>query len=261
MSKRKPKILLWDLETSHNLVASFTLRPEYIHYSNILKERSIICGAWKWLGDKKIDSISVIDNLATFKKNRHDDYYIVAKLKTILEEADVIIAHNGDKFDLKYFNTRCLYHGLSPIAKPITIDTYKVVKRHFNLNSNRLDYLGRYLGLGEKIKTSNDMWLAVVDENVSVKDAIKLIKLMVTYNKQDVNLLEKIYLKLRPYMDNHPNANLFIESKVPVCPSCSSVHLQSRGYRRTRTSMFRKFHCQDCGAWSSGESVKTSKVK
>ena len=261
MAKRKPKILLWDIERSHSVVGTFGMYNTTIHYGSVLKHSSIICGAWKFLGEKKIYTSSITDNKSIFKKDRGDDYYVVSALKQAIESADVIVAHYGDKFDLKFFNTRCLYHGIAPVAKPITIDTYKVAKKHFLFDFNKLDYLGQYLSVGSKLKTDNSMWLAVINPKVDHHSAIKKVEEMVKYNKQDVILLEKVYLKLHPFMDNHPNANLFIESKVPVCPNCSSVHLHSRGYRRTRSSIFKRYNCQDCGAWSSGESVKTSGVK
>lgn len=253
VKKTKVKILFWDLETTHNVVASFSLFKPIIPHDCILKERSIICGSWKWQGNDKVESISVTDDMKRFRKNRGDDYVVVKTLHEKLQEADIIVAHNGDKFDLKYFNTRCLFHGLTPIAKPITVDTYKVAKKNFNFNSNRLDYIAKFLGVGEKIKTHLGMWLAIIDSRVPVEEAVEEVKNMVVYNKRDVVILEKVYDKIKIFMDNHPNANLFIESEIPVCPVCGGKHLQKRGYRATRTGRYARYQCQStgCGAWSS----------
>ena len=251
VKKSKVNILFWDLETTHNIVASFSLFKPVIPHTAILKERSIICGSWKWNGKKTIESISIADDMARFKKDRNDDYVVVKKLHEVLQQADIIVAHNGDKFDLKYFNTRCLFHGLKPIAKPITVDTYKVAKKHFNFNSNRLDYIARYLGVGKKIKTTQDMWLDIINEKAPVEKALDAVVKMVKYNKVDVEILEGVYDRLKVFMDNHPNANLFIDAEAPVCPVCGGKHLQKRGFRTTRIGKYRRYQCDDCGSWSS----------
>ncbi|MGH7867674.1 MAG: hypothetical protein ACREP9_08610 [Candidatus Dormibacteraceae bacterium] len=69
------------------------------------------------------------------------------------------MAHNGDYFDIPWVKGRLLFHGLPPMRPIPTIDTKALASRHFYLNSNRLDYLGQYLGVGKKIKTDYDLWL------------------------------------------------------------------------------------------------------
>ena len=56
-----------------------------------------------------------------------------------------MVAQNGDFFDMRWYNGRHLIHGLEPIPWGKTVDTYKIAKRYFNLNSYRLDYLGKLL--------------------------------------------------------------------------------------------------------------------
>ncbi len=246
--KETRKILLFDLETSHDLIAKFGLYPEYTNPENIIKGASIICAAWKWLDEKTIHSANVADHPNNFAKDRNNDRNVVLELKKAIEQADVLIAHNGDKFDVKWFNTRCLYHGIPEVDEPFTIDTLKIAKRYYRFSSNRLDYLGKYLGVGRKIKTHNHWWLAIVDTSVAAKDAIKLAKKMEAYNKMDVMLLERVFKKLR-HRCKLPNYNLFVDTPICLCPNCGSDHVQRGGTRVRSTGKFQRFHCQNCNHW------------
>jgi hypothetical protein len=70
---------------------------------------------------------------------------------------------------------------------------------------------------------------------------------METYNKRDVDLLESVYLKMRPWIKSHPNIGLFVESDEPICPVCGSNNLKWKGHYHTMTGKYKTFRCQ-CGA-------------
>lgn len=259
-SNKEPRIILWDIETAHNLAAVFRLWGEdYIPPGNIVQERYIICASWKVLGEEKTHSVSLLDNPKLFKKDPHNDLHVLQVLHKVLAEADCLIAHNGDKYDLKFTEARMLIQGLSPLPPIKTMDTLKIAKKRFLFNSNKLDYLGTILGVGAKIKTSSGLWLEVLKGNKAA------IKEMVEYNIEDVNLLERVFFKLRPYTSNHINRNLFAgEGEERACPRCGSTHCQSRGVSRTATRTYQRFQCQDCKGWFSSpksiDSVKDTKV-
>lgn len=238
--RKEPRILLWDIETSHNILAKFDLREEYTNYNNILVERHLFCAAWKWLGDKQVSAASLVDDRKRFKADIHDDYHVVKTLHGVVSEADVIVAHNGDKFDFKWLAGRALKHGLPPLAPVPSIDTLKVARRSFLLNSNRLDYLGHYLGVGRKVETPQGLWLKALQGDA------KAIREMVDYNKGDVELLEGVFEKLRAYMPEHVNRRLFGKQG---CPRCGSTKVQSRGYRYALTRKYRQYQCCSCGGW------------
>lgn len=236
----EPRILFYDIETTHNVVASFQLRDEYTPHTNILQERYIVCACWQWLGEQQVHSVSVLDDPKLYAKDPHNDKHVVTVLHKLLGEADVIVAHNGDRFDRKYIETRALVHGLPPIPPVTSIDTYKVAKHRFMFNSNRLDYLGKFLGFGGKKSTPPGLWLDVLrgDE--------KAVKVMVDYNKRDVTLLKNIFLKLRPYMDNYLNRELLGKTG---CPRCGSKKVQSRGVHKAITKTYQRYQCQSCSGW------------
>lgn len=244
-----PKIYLWDIETGYNIVNLFSLfQPgKHIHYSAIEQERYIICGSVKELGKPGVHSYSVDPNIPT------NDYSVVKWLLQALGDADAIIAHNGDKFDYKYLNTRALYHGLDPLPPVIQIDTLKMARSKFYFNSNRLDYLGQFLGVGEKIHVDQKLWAeALVGNSKAISDIVK-------YNKQDVKLLEQVYLKLAPYCETKLNRALFNDE---VCPLCGSENYENRGYSTNRTGVYQRYQCQDCGKWFQGtKSIHRAEVK
>jgi len=250
-----PKILVWDIETNFNLLLTYDLFTNFIPYDRILEERYMISVAWKELGGKKIEAVSLLDDPERFTKDPHDDYHVVKTIYEVLSEADAIIHHFGDKFDVKMLNSRLIYHGFPPLPEIVQIDTYKIATSKFKFNSNKLDYLGEYLGLGRKIPVNRQLW---VDCWHGTKRAVRD---MVTYNKQDVKLLEQVYLKLAPFAPAKLNLNHFYgNDEDPVCPLCGGTHLQKRGNRLTRAGKWQRFQCQECGGWSSAPLRKDGSI-
>lgn len=237
----KPRILYWDIETSLELVAVFGLsQNDWIDPSNLISERHLICACWQWEGESKVHSVSLLDDPKRFAKDIHDDYHVVKTLHEIMSEADVVVHHNGNSFDQPYLDTRIIYHGLSPLPPITTIDTYRIAKQRFKFNSNRLDYLGKFLGLGQKKDTSKGLWLRVL------KGEEEAIKEMVSYNRRDVTLLRDVFKKLQPYCANHVNRQLYGETG---CPRCGSSKVQRRGYHRAISRVYQRWQCQKCSGW------------
>lgn len=242
MEKREPRVLILDIETSLQTVAVFQLGGnDWINPENLLTERHMISACWQFLGEDKVYSVSLLDDPKRFAKDPHDDYHVVKTIVDVMSKSDLWVAHYGDSFDFRYIVTRALYHGLDPLPPTPTIDTKKIVKSRFYFNSNSLEYVGRYLGLGGKLKTPAGLWLRVLAGDK------KAIKQMVVYNKRDVTLLKDVFLKLRPYIPTHLNRELFGNTG---CPRCGSKKIQSRGTYYAQTRTYRRWQCQgDCKGW------------
>lgn len=244
------KILLYDIETVPNIVSSWTTSGKNWRAIEVVEEWYMLCFAYKWLGQKKIHTVALPD-FKGYPKNKQNDKNILEVLWKLLDEAEIVIAQNGDAFDQKKSNARFIAHGMKPPSPYKTIDTLKVARRYFKFNSNKLDDLGNYLGVGRKVNTGGfSLWKGCMEGDE------KSWRLMRNYNKQDVQLLEDVYLKLRPWMTNHPNRTL-LDNKTKACPNCSSEKLQKRGFATTRVSKYQRWCCQDCGAWSRS---RTSEV-
>ena len=166
----------------------------------------------------------------------------------MFDSADILIGHNGDAFDIKWANRMFAKYNLTPPSQYKTIDTLKVARQKFKFNSNKLDDLGNYLGVGRKIKHEGfELWKkCMAGDDKAYKDMIK-------YNKQDVKLLEDVYLKLRPYMNTHPVIN---PSSDLICPVCGGRHIQKRGWMFTNVFMKQRLQCQGCGKWFTGQQVR-----
>lgn len=251
---RLPRVLLYDIEMLPNIVYSWGLWDQNIQPENIIKEKSLICVAYRWLGETKVHSCSILDDPRAFLKDPYNDKVVVTHLHKIFEEADAIIAHNGDRFDFTIFNARAIKYGLPPLPTIPSVDTLKVARNKFKFNSNKLDYLGEYFGLGRKIKVDGSLWRRIAGGEV------KAVREMITYNKQDVVLLEAVYMKLRPFMTNHPNLNILGgRCQELSCRICGSRKVQRRGYTNLG---YAKFQCTMCQAWSKSGVVvrKTAEV-
>ena len=218
------------------ITQTFSLYPDSIQHEDIIEDWYIVCASWAE-NSGKVHAVSVLDDKKRFKKNPRDDYHVVKTLHDLMSKAESVVAHNGDKFDWKKFNARVIYHGLSPLPPITKIDTLKLARKHFNFTSNRLDYLGEFLGVGRKINTSKGLWNKT---RLGIESAVKE---MVKYNKQDVLLLRDVYKKMEP----HVSLPL---SSIDCCPKCKSKKIQKRGFTKTKLNRYQRYQCQDCGSWS-----------
>jgi len=239
------KILLFDIETSPLLANVWSLWSEAKSMKMIDVDWYVLTWSAKWLDSNKTITKALPDYKKTFKKNQQDDSALLRDIWKLLDEADIVVGHNAQKFDVKKLNARFLVNGMMPPSPYRMIDTLKQAKAHFAFTSNKLDTLGEILGLGRKVDTGGfELWRGCMNNDS------KCWKKMCKYNEQDVLLLEKVYLKLRPFMKNHPNINMDSVGKKLACPACSSTNLVKRGYAYTNASKFGRYRCKDCGKWS-----------
>jgi hypothetical protein len=208
------RVLIYDIETSPNI--GWFWRAGYklnISPDNIIKERAIICVSYKWLGEDQVYNLS-------WDKNQ-DDKFLLEQFIEVLNEADLIVAHNGDNFDLKWLKTRALYHRLPMLPNYKQFDTLKLVKSKLNLNSNRLDYIAKFLGFEGKNKTTIDLWIDIV-----YKKSQEAMNTMLEYCDEDVRQLEKVYKELR-YLGNPMLHQGVIQGKVKqTSPVTGSVNIE-----------------------------------
>ena len=230
----KLKRLFWDIETSPNL--GFFWKPGYkvrIPPANIVQEKAIICICWKWEGHKRVFSL-------TWDKG--NDKTMVQQFMGVAAEADELVAHNGDGFDIKWFNTQCLQHGVQPLPGPKTIDTLTIARRRFYLNSNSLDYLAQLLLGRGKHSVPYETWKAIVLEN----DPKSLVT-MVDYCKEDVRIVEEVWEKLSPFHTPKTHAGVFEGKPKWSCAHCGSF--RTRRNKRRVTAKGTEQHtmvCKDC---------------
>lgn len=232
-SKAEGRLYL-DCETAPNV--ALTWRAGYkltIPYENIVQERAIICVAWSWEGAAAVDALTW---------SRHQcDRALLTRFSKVLRSATEVVAFNGDHFDIPWLRTRCLYHGIQFPPDLVSIDPLKYARSKFYFNSNRLDYLAQFLGVGSKKPTGFDLWKRIVLD----ADPVALRK-MVTYCKHDVRILKGVWAKLNPYVPHKTHRGRYIGD----CPECGGtnvvrekVRMSAAGYER------RQLRCTDCGKY------------
>lgn len=233
-----PKILLLDIETMPIEALVFDVWKQNINLKQIKKDWSVICWSAKWLFDSKVMGQVVRPDEAI----RHEDDSVLMKLWELVNEADWVITHNGDSFDLKKLNARWFQKGY---AKPMyyqSIDTKKVANDNFAFTYAKLDWIAHIIGVGRKIETDFSWWSECEAGNQ------KYLDMMLKYNKQDVHLEEEVYLKLRPWMNKHPNAGLYTTAVGNVCTVCGSNNLHWKGTYATALGLYQAFRCESCGS-------------
>lgn len=234
---RGVKVVLLDIETSPNIGYTWGKYDQTV--IKPLKGWELLCFAWKELERGKVQCVARPD----FEDET--DRSLVKAVWDVLDSSDVVIAQNGDRFDLPKLRAKFAAHGLPPTRPFKSIDTKKVAKSHFGFYSNSLNDVARDLGLGEKLETGGfALW-----EGCIAGDP-KAWARMRRYNAQDVALLERVYLKLRSWHPTHPNLALVdLRSSSTACPVCGSEQVQRRGYHVMRVRRAARMHCQDCGHW------------
>jgi DNA polymerase elongation subunit (family B) len=242
-----PKIVLYDIETTPNI--GFTWGKYEQNVIEFLKEWQLLSFAFKELNHKKVTCYS----------RRHfsdpTERALVKSLWKVLNTADVVITHNGLNFDNKKMNAKFVEHGLSPVQPAQQVDTKRIAKDNFRFNSNSLDDLGRTLRVGRKLqKMEFETWLGCMNNDIAS------FELMERYNKQDVVLLEKVYLKLRPWANRHPNIAQ-LSRKFTHCPRCASDKIMPHGLKYNSRTVWKQYRCKSCGGYCKGETVQLFKSK
>lgn len=238
-----PKVLLIDVETAPSIAVSFQRFNVNITPDHVLQEGDwLLTASWKWLNKKKVEGISLSSEEALDK----DDSRICDQMNDLFDEADIIVAHNGKRFDVPIIKTRMLANGFSPPHSPKIIDTL-LIARSLKFSSNKLDSLCHSLDIGRKMKHHGiRLWIDCMNGNQDALDN------MLEYNKRDVELLEELYLEIRPYDKTGPNFGQYYNDGKEHCPTCGSTHLLSTGKNSyTNVGMFEELVCNTCGHRSS----------
>jgi hypothetical protein len=245
---KSPKIVSIDIENTPLISYTWGIWEQDV--IEVKEEWYLLSCGYKWL-DEKGTHVLALPQFKNWKKDKKDDSALVKAIWDILNEADVVIAHNGNSHDIKKIYSRFVQHGLPPPKPFKQVDTLLIARRHFKFDSNKLDRLGQYLNVGRKLTHEGfSLWLGCMQGDMASW------KKMIKYNKQDVILLEKVYKALLPYITNHPNLGIIIGERS-VCPYCGSKDLQSRGVNYGKRSWF----CKDCRSWHTSSLKEGSQVR
>ena len=243
ITKKLPKILLFDIETSPMEVLVWGLYKQRIPHNNIIKEWSVLSWAAKWLFNNEVISEVVTPNEAKARTDKS----VIKGIWNLIEEADIIIAHNAESFDIRKLNARFSANDLLPPSPYRVIDTLKVSRKNFAFSSHKLDHLTKMLGVRGKIETEYGLWKRCIGMTTDVEGQKKALEEMETYNKSDVFALEDLYVELRPWIKSHPNVGLYADEITECCANCGSSNIKLCGHYYTPAGKFEAHRCE-CGA-------------
>lgn len=255
-----PKILTLDIETAPLKVWAWGIWEQNIGLDMIADEWSILSYSAKWLGSRE----RLYDDTGGRGVAKvRDDKALVEKIWRLLDKADLVIAQNGNSFDVKKINARLIMHGYLPYSPIRVIDTLTVSRNRFKFTSNKLEWLSKYLTNSPKLKHKKfpgfELWEECLADNPAAW------KEMRKYNERDVLATEKLYLKLRPWITNHPNVGTFNLRGDVQCPKCSSFEIIEQGQYPLQLGMYPRYQCLSCGGWARGKKMlndfETRKVK
>lgn len=250
----EPKILFLDIETAGAISHTFGRYNINLSQDNIIEEGGwLLSYAYAW-NDCNVESVCLSPELVVL----HNDKHLVSSLVDLINEADIVVGHNIDKFDLAVIKARMIKHGIKPFKTIKTVDTLKIAKSN-RFPSNKLDDLGEYLGLGRKIKHEGvSLWIKCQQGDA------KALSDMQEYNIQDVILLRNVYYAIRAYDKNPPNLGKILNSKLNDsrhrCPVCASdAIIKSKHTVHTLISEYDEYVCNTCGHRSRSRTVVNSK--
>lgn len=232
-----PKILYFDIEVSAMEVKTYSLYPDYISHKNITKEWYLYSFAGIFEGD---DRSYYLDN--RYASDITDDRQLIEGLHHLLSQADILVGHNIDRFDIKKFNARAIKWGLPPITPKKTYDTLKMAKRLFAFTSNSLEYIANYLDLKERKSgharfPGDSLWKEMEAGNIEAWDECYL------YNVQDCKVTQELFKKLCTY-DPQVNVQAFYMTRTCICGSSS---FRKDGKKVTKSGQFQAYRCKSCG--------------
>lgn len=233
------KILFLDIETMPNIAAVWQTGYKLnVDAGAILQERFILSAQWSWNNEAKVHG-----ELSNIKKK--DDRKLVTKITKLIEEADVVVGHNVKKFDLRWIAGRALLNGQAPTGSKFvkTIDTLAVAKQAFYLNSYRLDYIAKALGVPGKTKTSFGDWLAILKDG-----NMERAKYLLKYGCHDVKINRQVFIKLLGHVKLPKKMDMLIHGKSTVCPDCHGFNVHSKGQRSNKDgALIQRYVCVKCG--------------
>lgn len=241
----KPNTLFIDIETAPDVVWTWG-----VYQANAIAVKEhwyVLSFAAKWRGERGAIIVKGLDDYPGYKGGDSTEKDLLQDIHDLLDKADIVVAHNGADFDVRKLNARFIYHGMTPPSPYRVVDTKRDLTKVARFSSNRLNWLSKQLGTGEKTMEHHDwkLWEGCMDGDAKSWRAMKV------YNRHDVVLLQELYEILAPWIEQ-PNAAMWGSDYRPSCanPACGSRKLEKRGFARAKTRIYQKYQCKDCGAWT-----------
>lgn len=237
-----PKVLFLDIESSFQLAGVFGRFNQNLSEAQVFDNSKLLGLCAKWMGSD--DMMEIWPEDFKYWNEPEQQRGMLEKAWKLLDTAEYIIAHNIN-FDVKMLNAFFIQNGLGKPSPFRQIDTLRIARQNFRFDSNKLDSLGKFLGVGRKVDHSGiDLWMRCFRGETDA-----FLK-MIHYCIGDIYLLEDIYHTLKPWDSKHPNFGIHHDDGQVRCGVCSSVGLVNTGKKvHTDTGSYELLKCSTCHSW------------
>lgn len=240
-----PRMLFLDIETRQLTLEGFGLFNQNFSLEQIAEDWSILSFSAKWFDSDEVLYYDV-------SEMTEDD--ILEKIHKLFDEADIIVAHNGKKFDLKRIRARMIARGFKPHSPVRVIDTLLIARKEFAFTSNKLQYLTNLLCKNNK-KSSHAKFPGFTLWREFVKGNPAAIQEMRDYNIIDVTSLQELYEIIAPWSNSLPIFEVY-EDDVSDMSNWEEV-----GFVYTNLGKYTQYRHKITGQYKKGRVNLLSKEK
>lgn len=236
-----PRILVIDIETMAALMWGWGMYNQNFGVNQVKEHPYILCVGYKWVGEKETFCLN------SWEMTQEE---MLQRTLDLIKEADAIVSKNGIKFDIPWIRTELLRYKMAPLPPLTHIDLEKAARGYFRFHCNKLEYILQYLGFGGKLEHEGfGLWRKVQAGHAPSR------RKMERYCKHDVRQTARLYLEMRPHIENHPALRALGSE---ACPKCQSKDTKKDGIRRTKCYHIQTHQCNSCGGYFSGKMKKVA---
>ena len=218
----------WDL----NEVKGWTGRR--IHPDDVISWPRTICAAARWYGEEETMFA------AEWQIGGYDAF--MREVWSWFDLADATVGHNVERFDGRHLLGGWAEMGLPAPSPWKALDTLKMSRRVFAMESNTLDSLAKRLGVDAKTD-KYDVRIAKAAV-AGDKDAQATLE---AYNRGDIIASEALFDRLRPYAKGLPHMGMWADSEL-ACPNCGHDMTPTGKTAHANVQAYAALKCGHCGA-------------
>lgn len=275
---KKPNVLMFDIESLP--LKAFIWQPgkQYVGHSNLLPSHEmwdLICIQYCWNDGSPV------------KLLRYDKHGgtkgMIEKFDKLIEEADICIGKNSDRFDVKMLNSLRMHNGLpgNPSWHQYTDDLEKQMRKHFRLPSQSLDYISRLCGVGGKVSMEMKDWINIsnyreltkLSKDLGTKElnvvsnhlyhekpslirkvGKEALEKMCMYGAKDTEDTRILWNHLSEHFQPKFNHAKF-DGNSEACVSCGSQDIRKNGTRMSGKTKYQSFYCNSHGGYAGRAAI------
>lgn len=232
------KILVLDIERTAGLARIFDQRTRFVHVSKWTQFPELLCFSAQWLGSDEMLFFSAWDDREEMLTASWD----------LLDRADILVTYNGCRADVPWLRQEWVTAGMTMPAPWKDVDLYKVNRSLFRWESMSLDHLCKRLG----VETKSGHYDAEMADRCLAGDE-EAQQLMREYNEGDVRATAAAYLRLLPFISNHPHIAALPadDPDARLCNRCGG-ELRAMGTYLAQQIRYVRYRCETCGGWMRG---------